>query len=149
MRAGIQGSPKLGLREGKLLTVLWNLFCSCRGQKARKTQLSKCFAPSHLVMLSSHVQPCLCNGRESSYQRLIPESQEGRKISEQLAFASRNPKLKKQTELCSRSCAHTAQADLLWWVIQLLSTGLSVASGGSWVLQADLESSSLDVHHVK
>jgi len=75
----IWGSPKLGAREGKLLTVLWDLFCSCRGQKPRKTQLSKCCAQSHLFMPRSHVQPCLCNGRESAYQGLIPKSQERKK----------------------------------------------------------------------
>lgn len=134
-RVGIQRSPNLGLREGKLLTELWNLFCSCGGQKARKAQLSKCFAPSHLFFMRSHVQPYLCNGRESSYQRLIPESQEGKKISEQFAFASRNPNLKKQTKLCSCSwCARMAQADLVWWVGGPLSAGLSAASGGSWLL---------------
>lgn len=129
----IWGNRKLGARRGKPLTVLWDLFCSCRGQKARKTRLSKRCPWSHLFMPRSHVQPCLCNGRESAYQSLIPKPQEEKKISKQFAFSSRNPKLKKQSKLCSRCwCAHMARADLPRRVGRLLltSVGLSVVNGG-------------------
>lgn len=103
-------------------------------------------------MPRSHVQPCLCNGQESAYQSLIPKSQEGKKISEQFAFSSRNPKLKKQSKLRSR-CWHArvAWADLPPQAGRLLltSVGLSVVTGGGWVLQTGLRSTSLDMHHVK
>lgn len=129
----IQGTPKLGVREGKPLTVLWDLFGSCRGQKARKTQLSKRCAGSHLFMPCSHVQPCLCNGREGAYQGLIPKSQEGKKISEQSAFSSESLKLKKQSKLHSHCWrVRVAWADIPQQVVLLLlsSAGLNLVNGG-------------------
>lgn len=114
------------------LTVLWDLFCSCKGQKARKAQLSKRCAGSHLFMPRSHVQPCLCNGREGAYQGLIPKSQEGKKISEQFAFSSESLKLKKQSKLHS-GCwrVRVAWADILQQVVLLLlsSAGLNLVNG--------------------
>lgn len=148
----IWDSPNLGVREGKSLTVLWDLFCSCRGQKARTTQLSKHCARSHLFIPHSHVQPCLCNGRESAYQSLIPKSQEGQeKPWSSLLFIPETQCWKSKVNSILCWCAHIVWGDLSQWHgwPLLPSIVLSVVNGDGWVLQTDLRSTSLDMHHVK